>query len=134
MPPKKADDMITKPRFDWSFNFGHILMVLTIAGGAITYIRSNERMQTQNDMRLQELEKKSATYIPIVDSLKSSNDLQNDRMKSLGESIRADRESVSESFKVIRLDMSDIQKNVANMRESNARMESTLNSLIRAKP
>ncbi len=126
--------MFSKPRFDWSFNLGHVLTVLAIGGGAISYIQSNASMQTKTDLRILDLEKKSATYIPLIDSMKDSNIIQNNRMDNISESIRADRISVTETVKAIRLDMSDINKNVANLRESNARMESTLSSILRVKP
>lgn len=124
--------MISKPRFDWSFNLGHVFTVLAIACGAISYIQSNARMQTENNMRLLDLEKKSSMYIPLIDNLRDSNINNNNRMDNISQAIQADRASVTENFKVIRLDISDINKNVANMRESSARMESTLNSILRA--
>lgn len=134
MPPKKADPMLTKPRFDWSFNLGHVFTVLAIAGGAISYIISNARMQTENNMRLLDLEKKSNMYIPLIDNLRDSNINNNNRMDNISQSIQADRANTTETFKAIRIDLSDVNKNVANIRESNARMESTLNSILRSKP
>ena len=122
---------LEKPRFDWSLNLGHVLTILAIVGAAVGYIQSNSKAQTQTEMRLLDQEKKAITYIPIIEGLRDSNIVQNNRIENISQAIQGDRAANSDNIKAIRLDVAEINKTLGNMREGFARLETTVKQSVR---
>lgn len=91
------------PRFDWSFNFGHVMLVAgTLASvaatwGSVSYFfgRLEERL-VGFERRLIASEQRGALYAPRVDSLESENKVQNERIGNLADSQRELRKTLGD--------------------------------------
>lgn len=113
MEPGNDDMHMTPPRFDWSFNFGHVLTGLTTAaavGGSIWW--ASERL-AGFEYRLKALE----VQLPILSSLTKSDNVQDERIGNIADSIRGMRNDIAESNRQTRAELVDVKKDVATVRE-----------------
>lgn len=111
---------ITSPRFDWSFNFGHVLtcfsMILAMGGGLWAMSASISGIEN----RLLQSESRAQIWIPRMEAMMKSDSTQDNRIDNLADTVRSIRQDISESNRATRLDMSDINKSVSGLRESMA--------------
>lgn len=121
---------VTAPRFDWSFNFGHVLtvtgMMLSI-GGAVWYVSG---IVTTFEHRVSAIEKLSVQYVPIIQGLQRSDDRQENRLENMADAMRQQREHNAQEFRALRADFVDLNKNLAGVRESQAEIK----ALLKPKP
>lgn len=61
---------------------------------------------------------RQSTYGPLISTMQRADDIRDERLGALGESFRALRIETSEAFKHLRADLSDSNKNSANLREA----------------
>lgn len=78
------------PRFDWSFNFGHILTVLTVLGAALVWISRFRDEQYVHRVQIAAIEKwieqhdrTLATNLEIFQELRVQAGLQTQLLQSL---------------------------------------------------
>lgn len=111
---QKDDDMhMSAPRFDWSFNFGHVLTGLTTAaavGGSIWW--ASERL-AGFEYRLKALE----LQLPLITSLVKSNDIQDERLGNVVKGVGDMRSDIAENNRQTRSEISDVKKDVGAVRE-----------------
>lgn len=121
---------VTAPRFDWSFNFGHVLSSVTVmmaVGGAVWW---QSYQMASFEHRIAASEARALLYIPRIDALMKSNDVQENRIENLADSVKGIRADIAENNRAMRLDLSDTNKNVATLRESMAEIK----AILRPKP
>lgn len=93
-----------RPHFDPSFNLGHLInaaaLALTLAG----MIWWQSGFQTRTELRLDANDEVRRTYVPIVDAMKGSSEVTNDRLFRLGEALKelrdVGRDQIVESSKL----------------------------------
>lgn len=104
------------PRFDWTFNFGHVLnsfTVLVTVGGGIWYMSSK---LTAQDHKIEALERARAQYMPVVEQLSIRQSTTEERARNLAEAAADQRRTNAE-----------ILSTLGTIRENVARIESRTN-------
>lgn len=104
--------MISAPRFDWSFNFGHVLQLFGMAaavGGGLWWTSAKfENL----DGRISAAENRAILWTPRVEAIMKSDELQNERMQNIATAIRDNREDnkkVVEKLSLLGEDMAAIK-------------------------
>ena len=101
-----------KPRFDPTFNYGHIFQlitfVITVFSGVI-YITS---IQTQMQKDISQIEARAGKYIPAIDTLIAMRPLQDDRIQNLSMAVQDIRKTNSELL----TQMGKVREDVAGMK------------------
>lgn len=122
---------VSAPRFDWSFNFGHVLtcitMLVAMGGGLWAVASAQERFE----LRLAQSEQRAATWIPRIENVIRSDTIQDSRIENLADAVKGIRTDVAENNRAMRGDLSDLNKNVAGMRESMATSAAKLDNIAR---
>lgn len=124
---------LTTPRFDWSFNFGHVLTCLTMAfavGGGL-WAMSSSIAGIEN--RLLQSEARAQVWIPRMEGMMKSDTIQDNRIENLADAVKGIRTDIAESARANRLDMADINKSVSGLRESMATSTAKLDNVLRQK-
>lgn len=109
------------PKFNWEFNFGHVLTSVTIAmsiGSGVWYMSTHIERQAG---QIKALEQAKAQYMPQIDSMQlrlGSNDVQ---IANLKEMLSEQRRTSSEILTTLGV----IRENIAGM---NARIAPTQQS------
>lgn len=94
-------------RFERTFNLGHVITVLGFILSVATLIWFQSKWQANVDTHMLTLEAVQAEakvagkeardkYIPLIETLGRSDDVQNDRIKMIGEALQEIRKSQSE--------------------------------------
>lgn len=85
------------PRFEWSFNFGHVLTVATIAGGLIAIYTNMKTSVETLDQRVKALEVQTAQYRPLVEAISIRLGTSDERVSNMAESMRDMRRAQQET-------------------------------------
>lgn len=92
---------ITAPRFDWSFNFGHVIqsltMFITVAGGIWWTSAKFENIEN----RLSTAELRATVWVPRVEAMMKSDTIQDERIKNIIEATKDNREVQGEILKKV---------------------------------
>lgn len=111
---------VQTPRFDWSFNFGHVLtsisVILAMGGGVLAFGQKLENI----DQRITTVERHTIETRPKVEALMRSDALQDDRIQNLTDSIKG-----------IRADNAEVNKKMGSIGESMVGMKAQLDTLVR---
>lgn len=113
---------VSAPRFDWSFNFGHVLTSLTTAAAVAGFIWWTSERIAGFEYRITAAEVRAQTYIPIVNGLVKSNDVQDERIGNITDALRGIRTDIAENNRQARSELQEMGKNVATMREGMAEL------------
>lgn len=107
--------MSGRPKFDWSFNFGQVIQVLTLfitlGGGAIYQVT----VQTEMRKDIEAAKARALIYAPRVDTILASDTVQNERIGNLVEAVREIRKSNNEvliALGNLREDMATVKQRV----------------------
>lgn len=122
---------VTAPRFDWSFNFGHVLTslsMLSAVGGAVLWTSGKI---ADFEYRIKAGEIRAQTYIPIVTGLVKSDDVQNERIGNLSDAIKGIRTDIAENARQYRIELQEINKNTSSLRENMAAMNARQKNEVR---
>jgi len=111
---------VTRPRFDPTINYGHILTAVTLALGLGTLIWNQAAFQAATALELDAVSKRAAVYIPRVDSLMQSQQVQDERIGNLSAAVGDIRKTNSE-----------ILSQMGGMREDLAGIKARLPTTVR---
>lgn len=111
---------VQTPRFDWTFNFGHVLTSLTIVVAAISGIWAASKVVTDFDHRLAAVERVLTASAPKLDANDRVNERQDERLRAQGEAISG-----------IRSDISDSNRKIGTLAEGVAGLSAKIDTLIR---
>lgn len=91
-----SDDTGARPRFIWAFDFGQVMQtlgtIIPIASMVWYMAASNAEMRRD----LLALQTSAAIYAPRVDALTKSQDVQDERIGNITDSVRAGQRTSSE--------------------------------------
>lgn len=108
------------PRFDWTFNFGHVLTVLaiviSIGGSAMAISTKLENFE----QRITTAERAVLQHGPKIDVADKLNDRQDSRLDAQADAIKG-----------MRADISETNRKVGTLAEITAGMNAKLDQLIR---
>lgn len=108
------------PRFDWTFNFGHVLTVaaimLSIGGSAMAISAKLENFE----QRITTAERAVLMHGPKLDVADKINDRQESRLDAQAEAIKG-----------IRYDIGETNRKVGTLAEGVAGMNAKLDTLLR---
>lgn len=130
----KDDEMtLSTPRFDWSFNFGHVLTCISmmVAMGGGLWAMSSSIAGIEN--RLLQSEARAQVWIPRMEGMMKSDTIQDNRIENLADAVKGIRADIAESARANRLDMADINKSVSSLRELGASSAAKLDNALRQK-
>lgn len=120
---QESDDMqVSAPRFDWSFNFGHVIQSLTTAAAFGTFIWWASDKLAGFEYRITAAEVRAQTYVPIVNGLVKSQDVQDERIGNLSDAMKAVRTDIAENNRQMRGELGEMNKNLGTMRENMAEL------------
>lgn len=119
---------VSAPRFDWSFNFGHVLNSITVAitiGGFVFWASG----KIENfERRIAASEERARVYGPLVTGLVKSNDVQDERINNLSDAFRGIRTDITENNRQLRAEFQEFGKNIYSLREVVAELKATRNT------
>ena len=147
MPATEKDAAVSmtppRPRFDTTINYGHLLTALTIVlalgGGLIAQAREQARENAEIGLRITMLEKSTTIeierirstamarvqqYMPLVDALVKSQDLQDERIANIVDGFKELRATTSSVATAV----GEVKKDIAVMR---AQMDNHRSSVVR---
>lgn len=113
---------VSAPRFDWSFNFGHVLTSLTTAAAVGGFIWWASDRIASFEFRISAAEVSAQTYIPIVNSLVKSQDVQDERIGNVVDAVKGVRNDIAENNRQTRAELGEMNKTLGTMRESMAEL------------
>lgn len=104
-----VEEHMHAPKFNWEFNFGHVLtsitMAISIASG-VWWVSSSIERQTG---RINALEASRTQYVPLIESMNSRLGTADERISNLAETVRGQRRVNTE----ILTTLGTIRENVA---------------------
>lgn len=115
---------VSAPRFDWSFNFGHVIQSFTTAAAVGGFIWWASDKIASFEYRITAAEGRAQIYVPIVTGLAKSQDIQDERIGNLSDAMKAIRTDIAENNRQMRGELGDMNKNIATMRENMAEFRS----------
>lgn len=80
-----------KPRFEPVFNIGHILTIITIGSTFLTAMVTMSSWKTNIDLAIERGENRAAKYIPVVEALIKSDDIQSERLGNVATALGEQR-------------------------------------------
>ncbi len=104
------------PKFNWEFNFGHVMTSLTIAmsiGSGVWYISTHVERQAG---QIKALEQAKAQYMPQIESIQlrlSSNDVQVTNLRELVSEQRRTSSEILSTLGVIRENIASMNARIA---------------------
>ncbi len=113
---------VSAPRFDWSFNFGHVLTSLMTAAAVGGFIWWASDRIASFEFRIQAAEVRARTYVPLVNNLVKSQDLQDERIGNVVDAVKGVHSDIAENNRQMRAEMSEMNKTLGAMRESMAEL------------
>ena len=123
MTEEEAEAMqVSAPRFDWSFNFGHVLTSLTTAAAVGGFIWWSSDKIAGFEYRITAGELRAQTYIPIVNGLMKSQDVQDERIGNISEALKGIRSDIAENNRQARSELVEMNKSLGTMRENMAEL------------
>lgn len=113
---------VSAPRFDWSFNFGHVLTSLTTAAAVGGFIWWASDRIASFEFRIQAAETRAALWIPVIQAGQKANDVQDERIGNLSDALKGIRSDIADNNRQMRGELGDMNKNVATLREGMAEL------------
>lgn len=113
---------VSAPRFDWSFNFGHVIQSLTTAAAVGGFIWWASDKLAGFEYRIAAGEVRAQTYIPIVNALVKSQDVQDERIGNIGDAIKGIRTDIAENNRQTRAELGEMNKILGTVREGMAEL------------
>ena len=112
---KGADMHLQKPRFDWTFNFGHLLQTAgTLVGiGALIWQLAQNQAEMRRD--IVSLQAQATKYVPMVEAFAQSQSVQDERIGSLSSAVQDIRKTNGEllsQFGAVREDLAGIKARI----------------------
>ena len=132
---KREDAVQVKaPRFDWSFNFGHVLTSVSCIASVLAFVWWTSAKVVTMELRIGHVETaaknaaaaaelRAQTYIPIITGLVKSNDVQDERIGNMADAIRGIRADIAESNRQLRGEVQKVGDNVSTLREGVAELK-----------
>lgn len=124
---------VQAPRFDWSFNFGHILTSIATAASVAGGIWWASEKIAGFEYRLRASEIRAQTYIPLIDGMLRSDTKQDERITNLVSALSDLRTAIANDNRATRAEFAEMTKSVGNLREgmagANAKLENVQNLL-----
>lgn len=81
-----------KPRFEPVINMGHILQTITIVSAVIAMMMKLSSWQVTTDLAIDRIEARSQKYIPMIESMNKSDDMQSERISNMAQFIAEQRQ------------------------------------------
>ncbi len=93
---KRGDSEMQKPRFDYSFNLGHVMQAGVIVAGFLSTLLylAGERAEIKRDIEISRDAR--LKYVPVIEAMASSNQIQDERITGLGLSVQDIRKTNNE--------------------------------------
>lgn len=123
---READVPKLSPRFDPTFNWGHVAMVLSVVGGfTIAY---TNYVAESNAMRasIRALEVLSSKYVPLIEASNKLNDVQDERIQNLSVAVADLRRVSNETAGDARRRDGEIMGILGTLREDMAQVKAKL--------
>lgn len=99
-------------KFDWSFNFGHLLTVIVlIAGFATTFVSLSNRFAVV-ERSIEESRARATKYIPMIETSEKLNNVQDDRIQNLAAGLQEVRKTNGD----VMLILGNIREDVASVK------------------
>lgn len=106
------ESSVTKPRFDGTINYGHLLTAFTICvsllGTGAYQVQQNTQMRTQ----LAQIQSSVDAFGPRIGSLEASNQLNSERLTNMGNTNRSLREDFTATTNDLRRVDSSLQSEI----------------------
>lgn len=121
---EQEDDamQVSAPRFDWSFNFGHVLTSLTMAAAVGGFIWWASDRIASFEFRIQAADTRASLWIPVIQAGQKANDVQDERIGNISDAMKGVRADIAENNRQTRGELSDVKKDVATIREGMAEL------------
>ena len=121
---KRKDDAmnVSAPRFDWSFNFGHVLTSLTTAAAVGGFIWWASDRIASFEFRIQAAETRASLWIPVIQAGQKANDVQDERIGNISDALKGIRSDIADNNKQTRAELVEMNKSLGTMRENMAEL------------
>ena len=111
-----TESSVTKPHFDGTINYGHLLTAFTICvsllGTGAYQVQQNTQMQTQ----LAQIQNSVDAFGPRIGSLEASNQLNSERITNAAESNRSFRADFNSTINSLREKDTQLATDISNNR------------------
>ena len=113
---------VSAPRFDWSFNFGHVLTSLTTAAAVGGFIWWASDRIASFEFRIQAAETRASLWIPVIQAGQKANDVQDERIGNISDALKGIRSDIADNNKQTRAELVEMNKSLGTMRENMAEL------------
>lgn len=113
---------VSAPRFDWSFNFGHVLTSLTTAAAVGGFIWWASDRIAGFEYRITAAETRASLWIPVIQAGQKANDVQDERIGNLSDALKDIRSDIADNNQQTRAELGEMNKTLGTMRESMAEL------------
>lgn len=128
---KLSDSM---PLFKWELNAGHLLTFAVTVTMLIVYVIRQEAKTAEVERRLIASEQRGTVYVPRLEALLASNQLQDERISNMAAAIAQIRQVGEEGSSNQNRVNTEILSKMGDVRESVARIEARMEALLSIRP
>ena len=107
-----TESSVTKPRFDGTINYGHLLTAFTICVSLLGTGAYQVQQNTQMRMQLAQIQSSVDAFGPKIGSLEASNQLNSERLTNMGNTNRSLREDFTTTTNDLRRVDSSLQAEI----------------------
>ena len=128
---KLSDSM---PLFKWELNAGHLLTFAVTVTMLIVYVIRQEAKTAEVERRLIASEQRGMVYVPRLEALLASNQLQDERISNMAAAVAQIRQVGAEGSSNQNRVNTEILSKMGDVRESVARIEARMEALLSIRP
>jgi len=120
---------ISKWHIDPTVNVGTIIQALVLIGSLGTFAWMQAGLQAQYRSDLNVLKSSSDVYVPIINQMVKSDDIQNERIGNLTNAVTEIRKSSQETSLEVRKSQNETNALLGDIREDMATLKAQLNNV-----